>query len=258
MPRPTEAAGALECPLCAAPVGPNSSHCDYCSAELLVKACPRCFARVFHGAKHCKNCGAEVDVPARIGLDGHATVRHCPRCETSPALEAQLVGDVLLDTCPECLGLWLDAAALERIVRERRQATASAILGLPSDRLAAPPVARGQRMYIKCPDCGNVMNRVNFARTSGVIIDSCKNHGTWFDADELPRVVELVMAGGLEESERRHIEDLRQRAKDETDRARFAATASSEVWLRDYPSYSHSAFAGLLSAIGHLLWGTRE
>jgi len=29
------------------------------------------------------------------------------------------------------------------------------------------------------------MTRVNFGRTSGVIVDSCKRHGAWFDRGEL-------------------------------------------------------------------------
>ena len=41
------------------------------------------------------------------------------------------------------------------------------------------------------------MNRRNFGRTSGVIVDCCGAHGTWFDADELERVGKFVAAGGL-------------------------------------------------------------
>ena len=47
------------------------------------------------------------------------------------------------------------------------------------------------------------MNRVNFARSSGVILDICKADGVWFDREELRRVVEFVRAGGLEISRER-------------------------------------------------------
>ena len=47
------------------------------------------------------------------------------------------------------------------------------------------------------------MNRVNFARCSGVIIDLCKKHGIWFDCDELSRIVEFIRGGGLELSRSR-------------------------------------------------------
>jgi Zn-finger nucleic acid-binding protein len=47
------------------------------------------------------------------------------------------------------------------------------------------------------------MNRKNFAEVSGVIVDVCKKHGTWFDLGELPRVLAFVAAGGLERSRHR-------------------------------------------------------
>jgi hypothetical protein len=42
---------------------------------------------------------------------------------------------------------------------------------------------------------------------SGVIVDVCKKHGTWFDLGELPRVLAFVAAGGLERSRRRTAEE---------------------------------------------------
>jgi Zn-finger nucleic acid-binding protein len=62
------------------------------------------------------------------------------------------------------------------------------------------------------------MNRVNFARCSGVIVDVCKGHGTWFDRDELRRIVEFIRGGGLDASrarEKREIEEERQRLRQE-------------------------------------------
>ena len=41
--------------------------------------------------------------------------------------------------------------------------------------------------------------RKNFGRRSGVIVDWCGRHGTWFDPDELERVAAFVAAGGLVE-----------------------------------------------------------
>ena len=42
------------------------------------------------------------------------------------------------------------------------------------------------------------MNRFNFAGCSGVVLDSCKPHGVWFDPDELRRIAEFVRGGGLD------------------------------------------------------------
>jgi Zn-finger nucleic acid-binding protein len=62
------------------------------------------------------------------------------------------------------------------------------------------------------------MNRSNFARASGVIIDTCKRHGVWFDADELPRIIGFIQKGGMEmarQRERNEIEQEREHLKEE-------------------------------------------
>jgi Zn-finger nucleic acid-binding protein len=221
---------------------------------LLVKACPRCFAKIFHGSKHCVQCGAKVEVPAVANPDGSAHQRECPRCEEEHQLIARLVGDVLLDECPACHGVWLDSAAVERIVQERRQASANAVMGMAQpDRGINQEPAPG-RLYVKCPDCETVMNRVNFGRRSGIIIDVCRSHGSWFDAEELPRIVDFVMKGGLEESERREAQQLRDDARrarsDAQSAARTSGTYSTFGAGRDA---NVDRFGGLLGAIGRAI-----
>jgi Zn-finger nucleic acid-binding protein len=41
------------------------------------------------------------------------------------------------------------------------------------------------------------MARANFARISGIILDTCPPHGVWFDGGELSAVLAFVAAGGL-------------------------------------------------------------
>jgi Zn-finger nucleic acid-binding protein len=62
------------------------------------------------------------------------------------------------------------------------------------------------------------MNRINFARFSGVIVDVCKGHGTWFDRDELSRIVEFIHDGGLDAArikEKTELEEERRRLRDD-------------------------------------------
>jgi len=40
------------------------------------------------------------------------------------------------------------------------------------------------------------MHRRNFARSSQVILDTCKEHGLWFDLHELERVLSWIRGGG--------------------------------------------------------------
>lgn len=41
-------------------------------------------------------------------------------------------------------------------------------------------------------------------------MDICKGHGTWFDRDELSRIVEFIHAGGLEASREREKAELKE------------------------------------------------
>jgi Zn-finger nucleic acid-binding protein len=124
------------------------------------------------------------------------------------------VGDANLRECARCGGLWVDVESFERIIAEREQQ--SALLGsasiLPKKEGGAKEPGRVR--YVPCPECGQLMNRVNFARCSGVIVDVCKGHGTWFDCDELSRIVEFIRGGGLDASrarEKQELEEERQR-----------------------------------------------
>jgi Zn-finger nucleic acid-binding protein len=237
-------AGLLACPQCAAGVSPSASACSYCSTELLLKACPRCLSRVFHGHKHCPECGAELD---RVAAGSAHADMPCPRCETH--LRPRLVGDLCIDECPGCRGLFLDHVAIKRIVIERQQARADALLGaLPKH--AVQEVGQQTKMYLKCPTCRVVMNRKQFAAGAGVIIDVCKTHGTFFDVGELPQIIEFVREGGLEKAERREIERMREAAKREQANAQYAMMMASHSSTHAAGERNHgTALIDLLSAL---------
>jgi Zn-finger nucleic acid-binding protein len=68
--------------------------------------------------------------------------------------------------------------------------------------------------YVPCPSCGQLMNRKNFGGESGVVVDVCSAHGTWFDEGELPRVLAFVESGGLALSQARKRERERAEARE--------------------------------------------
>jgi Zn-finger nucleic acid-binding protein len=43
------------------------------------------------------------------------------------------------------------------------------------------------------------MTRVNFGSHSGIILDVCREHGTWFDGGELDAALDYAREGGLED-----------------------------------------------------------
>jgi Zn-finger nucleic acid-binding protein len=206
-------AGALLCPQCGAPASPTAPACAYCNTPLALVACPTCFANVFKGAKHCSYCGAGAAREAAAAVSD----RSCPRCNS--VLTNATVGKVTLAQCSPCGGVWADAASFQQICAEREEQVA--VLGTA---FAAPAAASGKGQtaapdrYWPCPQCGRLMNRMNFAHCSGVIVDLCKAHGVWFDHDELRRIVEFIRSGGLDRArqhEKAEIEELRQKMKQE-------------------------------------------
>lgn len=246
LPEPSSSAGYLRCPQCDAAVGPGDRSCAFCSAHLAVKACPRCFGRIFAGSKHCRLCGAEVDVPATADPDGNATPRNCPRCRDR-RLEGRLVDGFLLDECNTCHGVYVDAATLERIITERRQASAAEAAGMlrRSGGNQAPSQPAGP-MYVECPDCEQLMNRNNFAKSSGIIVDVCRSHGTWFDAEELPRIVEFARDGGMERGAERSAQRTLEEARCKNAQRRGQSGVGSVLSRRMSGSFTLGAFVGAI------------
>ena len=186
----TDAAGALACPDCGAPASPDSTRCAYCGVALAVVACPNCLGRLFKGAKHCSHCGAVVGEPSAP----MPTNLHCPRCKSG--LVMVTVGTAQLGECESCGGTWVDARTFDQIVAEKEEQALVLAAALPGFKVKTAE-ARLER-YWPCPACQALMNRVNFAHISGVVLDVCRAHGVWFDQDELRQLVEFIRSGGLE------------------------------------------------------------
>ena len=108
------------------------------------------------------------------------------------------IGSQAMRECENCAGLWVEVDALAKICADREQQ--SAVLGGASPAPADLLRAEQKIQYAPCPQCAQLMNRINFARCSGVIVDICKGHGTWFDRDELSAIVQFIRRGGLEVS----------------------------------------------------------
>jgi len=204
-------------------------------------ACPGCFGMMFIGQKFCPHCGAKAD---RQEGAAEAKPQLCPRCRT--AMSPIVVGGNQLRECPACEGIWTDTESLRQISADREKQ--AAVLGLPAAPQAdgAPVQMEPNIRYLPCPICGTLMNRVNFANFSGVIVDVCREHGTWFDRDELRRVVEFIRAGGMDKARQREIANL--------DEDRRLARLSQPSAMPDIPLWGdgdlrHHAVSSLASFI---------
>jgi Zn-finger nucleic acid-binding protein len=189
---------SLHCPNCGAAVDPQGPRCPYCRARLATVSCPDCYALMFAGSVFCPHCGARA---ART--DSKPSSHACPGCR-EPLVIVQ-VGDIELLECRSCDGLWIDAADFERICANHEAQAAV----LERWRPASTEPGRGAAIHYRpCLICGKMMNRMNFGRLSGTIIDLCRGHGAFLDAGELHAIVTFIQAGGLDRARQREKDDL--------------------------------------------------
>jgi Zn-finger nucleic acid-binding protein len=217
------------CGSCGAIVGAEAHGCDYCGSTLerdpgrLSLICPECFARCAEEARFCTACGVGFR-PQPVPGDGHE--HPCPDCDA--LMSAHQVGGVGLNECRSCNGLWVPNDGFDllisRAIEARKNSGAARQLATPPRVKGANPASQGVR-YRKCPECMAFMQRRNYRKSSGVIIDVCHQHGTWLDADELEQIAGFVLSGGttspvlVEEEQKAQAEADRWRRK-----ARMAET----------------------------------
>jgi len=177
----------------------------------MLLACPACDRR--HDVTGCASgeklrcgCGAtmtlaSIPTPAEL-VSTRADPLPCPRC--TGMLRVRPVSDIAIHECGDCRGVFLDQATVRQVVVEHTPSRAEALLGVLSRAAVNPVPAAGQKMYVQCPVCRAMMNRRLYAAGSGMIVDVCRAHGTFFDAGELPLAIELVKSGGLRRAPREH------------------------------------------------------
>ena len=231
-PRSRDAAVA-RCAGCGALLGRSERACSYCGAEATRDTppagpvCPECFARNPDRARHCTSCGvAFLPQPVRT----REVPLECPVCP-GVRLAARSLGGLWVDECPGCLGLWAAGEVMDRLVdraRERRRAGVQpAADATGSHRRAAWQAAVA---YRRCPECGARMQRRNFGRRSGVVVDWCGMHGTWLDAHEMEDIASFVLEGGLESASG---DDGNRHGRLPADPARVAAVLAAEQILAE-------------------------
>lgn len=195
------------CPACGAPADPKAGACAYCKAPLQPVRCPWCFEWTDAAAKGCARCGS-----AAVPPEPDAKPLSCPSCRGAGTLSTRALGGARLAGCMTCGGVWADVGSFKTLCEDRATQTAYLGKGSVVEHPAKSDPTQKAIVYRPCPLCAELMNRFNFAGCSGVILDACKPHGVWFDAEELRRIVEFIRGGGLDEArrlEREALEDER-------------------------------------------------
>ena len=226
------------CPACGAQVDEQARCCRFCTAPVATVRCATCFHMNVSEAGYCSGCGRQ------LGLEpiGEAATLPCPVCKqalTAYAGAGEAPTSGTLFDCALCGGQFVEHPLLREMLHHHEHAarpeTPAHLAGRPEPR----------NSYIPCPVCASLMNRKNFGGISGVIVDVCKKHGTWFDLGELPRVLAFVVAGGLDRSRLRE-------AEAEAD-ARRAARAAALVPVTPTSSHDRSVHISGKSTLSDLL-----
>lgn len=113
----------------------------------------------------------------------------CPKDES--VLESRTYeGDVEVDACPSCQGMWLDKGELEQIEEVRERDYSEELKRIPDLIGPAYEMARQQTLpALDCPKCAAEMSRHEYAYCSQIMIDVCpKCQGVWLDKGEIERL----------------------------------------------------------------------
>lgn len=194
--------------MCGAPANPDATQCDHCGARLSGITCPACFGMIFEGSKFCPHCGAKTTHTETVA---EPVLKLCPRCRIP--LNSVVLGATPLDECGKCNGMWVDVGTLETICTNSENLAALDTAATAEVKPVQFEPEIDNFRYVPCPVCKKLMNRLNFGGISGVIVDVCKGHGTWFDPGELQHVVEFIRSGGMDESRHREQEKLAERER---------------------------------------------
>ncbi len=113
----------------------------------------------------------------------------CPKCDSETLVETSALGNIPLDVCPACGGIWFDKGELEALLAQS-QGGAGADLSLIS------PKPEG----LSCPRCRSGMTRGGLVNPL-LIVDKCGTcGGVWLDSHELALLEKLLgIVGGRTE-----------------------------------------------------------
>jgi Zn-finger nucleic acid-binding protein len=254
-------AAVVRCSSCGAPREGEAPACRFCGAEFtlhekdLDTVCPGCMARVSGQARFCHHCGTPIlGGQAAAGESGY----RCPACAGERPLTSRRLGqtNVAFFDCAACGGLWLEKEVFEALSERARAGHLPEGFGggAPADAPVTTAAAgtAGEVHYRPCVICGTLMNRRNYGRKSGVIVDVCARHGIWFDFQELDHLLRWIREGGEARAETMQREqekiEMRQQRLGET-LPPWNQPASERLPFGHGPSMAGELASGLVNGV---------
>ena len=103
----------------------------------------------------------------------------CPKCNSnmSEMKIETLHGQVVIDQCDNCKGLWFDHGEAEQLKKDWMADFADS---------GDPNIGRSYNTVrdINCPRCGETMQKVNDSKQKHIEYEACEEHGIFMDAGE--------------------------------------------------------------------------
>ena len=126
----------------------------------------------------------------------------CP--DDSTALDrVSYEGDVAVDQCGSCGGIWLDRGELEAIQDICEKDYSSELSAIPNyfDKSYEMALAKSEEIWA-CPKCQRDMEKREYAYCSQIMIDVCPScRGVWLHKDEISELEVFFEKSQAETSE---------------------------------------------------------
>lgn len=225
----------MNCPNCAAPVPARGVACAYCGSRLDVD---------LQGWRHLEPQGLSETLQCP---DGHGPLETLvlpgpPGSGGGEGTAAEATPPLQLGRCPQCLGLFLPLGGLDQLLDQAVAPVWSVDPQLLNQLAESPRADSAPLRYRPCPSCGELMNRNLHGKRSGVVVDSCREHGIWLDAGELRQLLEWARAGGaLLDQERREEEARARQEREQAERDKLIALHGERMALEGSQRWRASA-----------------
>ena len=222
-------------------------------------SCCSCSAPLPANTARCRYCGTRNDMDFtainRFAVSREESNRQCPHCQIRlQTIRLTRDGAFVIERCDTCFGLFFDPgevqAFLQASVAQTHEINFKEISNINLERAKV----NRQFRYIKCPECGKIMNRINFGYRSGVVMDQCKDHGVWLDNGELIHLMEWKKAGGQllnEQIKTQRLKEEQRKARASTASITVDSSMSFDSRIKDAPDdLAHAAFSLLSKFFG--------
>jgi Zn-finger nucleic acid-binding protein len=186
--------------------------------------CPSCGKPTSGAARRCAHCGAIVE--ARAARDPEAALA-CPAC--ARPTQGLACGDVELDGCLGCGGVWFDDGEVDALAGELSDQDVASEALQAARALAADAAEGRSAAYLDCPVCRQMMSRRNYQDVSGVVLQRCDGHGAWLDHAAVMRFLGLAASGAMREIDRKALAARTQQERRQLEDTRQALLAQGEA-----------------------------